>query len=125
MEEAVQGIQALLARELHAGVIRPEGELSASDLRAIAQYCFREAQEERRQLIIDFQAVDHLDYRGVGALVAARQLLLRSGGDLKIAGCSTYLKAIVRAAGAQDDLELHPTLEDAQVAFLDPTRSYR
>lgn len=100
-------------------VVRPEGDLSISDLRALAQHCFRCAQEGIVELVFDLEFVDHLDYRGVGMLCAARQLLVRQGGDLLLASVSPYLAAILRAAGAHGRLELCPTVAAARARFLD------
>jgi|SRR6185312_13802210 len=103
--------------ELEPSVLRPDGELAATELRAIAQHCFRCAQEGQRRMVLDLSYVDHLDFRGVGMLTAARQLLKRAGGDLILAGASPYLAAILRAAGAHGKLELCATVEAARARF--------
>lgn len=100
-------------------VIRPEGELGVPDLRALAQHCFRQAQDGCLQLVLDLEYVDHVDYRGVGMLCAARQLLVRQGGDLKLASVSPYLAAILRAAGAHGKLEAWATVGQARAKFFD------
>jgi anti-sigma B factor antagonist len=107
------------ARPAEVAVVRPEGELAISDLRALAQHCFRCAQEGVVEVVFDLEFVDHLDYRGVGMVCAARQLLVRQGGDLLLANVSPYLAAILRAAGAHGRLELCPSVAAARARFLD------
>lgn len=102
---------------LEVAIVRPDGELGITELRALAQHCFRCAQEGEVQLVLDLEYVDHIDYRGVGMLVAARQLLRRQGGDLVLANASPYLVAILRAAGAHGKLELSRTLAAAKARF--------
>jgi anti-anti-sigma factor len=97
--------------------LHPEGELSGADLRAIAQFCFRSAQEGKVQIVLDLGDVRHLDYRGVSALRAAQQLLARAGGDLCLAGTSPYLCAILRAAGAHGQFSMFDSAEAAQAGF--------
>jgi len=95
-------------------VMRPSGELGVTELRGLAQHCFRCAQEDRVLLVLDLSEVDHVDYRGVGMLVAARQLLRRQGGELLLAGASPYVCAILRAAGSHGKLERCATVEAAR-----------
>jgi anti-anti-sigma factor len=102
---------------LEPSVLRPDGELGVTELRALAQHCFRCAQEGQLQLVLDLSYVDHLDYRGVGMLIAARQLLRRQGGDLVLASASGYLQAILRAAGSFGKLEICATVEAARARF--------
>lgn len=102
---------------LEVSIVRPDGELGVTELRALAQHCFRCAQEGELQLVLDLEFVEHIDYRGVGMLIAARQLLKRQGGDLVLANASPYLIAILRAAGAHGKLEVSPTLAAAKASF--------
>ena len=122
MEKRPLGLAAARAHNdvldpVEVAVVRPEGELSVTELRALAQHCFRCAQEGAVRLVLDLQFVEHLDYRGVGMLVAARQLLRRQGGDLILANASPYLVALLRAAGAHGKLETGVSVEAAKARF--------
>lgn len=103
---------------VEVAVVRPEGELDAADLRAVGRHCLRLTLEGRRHVVLDLEGVGHLDYRGVPSLVAARQALRREGGDLKLAGVTPYVAAILRAAGVAAEFELHPDVDAAEAAFL-------
>jgi anti-anti-sigma factor len=107
---------------LRPSVLRPDGELGVAELRALAQHCFRCAQEGQFQLLLDLAFVDHIDYRGVGMLIAARQLLKRQGGDLLLCGANPYLQAILRVAGAHGKLENCESVDAARARFFSGKR---
>ena len=116
-QSVAEALELELNEVLEPRVVRPDGELGVTELRALAQHCFRCAQEGEVQQVLDFSYVDHVDYRGVGMLVAARQLLRRQGGELFIAGASPYVQAILKAAGAHGKLECCTTVEAARARF--------
>lgn len=95
-----------------------EGELSSAELGQVGEELFRLMHEGRRNVVVDFVEVSHVDYRGIKPLVARCQLFRRAGGDLKLSGLSPYLRAIFRAAGAQDAFEFYPSVHDAKAAFV-------
>jgi len=107
---------------LRPSVVRPDGELGVTELRALAQHCFRCAQEGQFQILLDLSYVDHVDYRGVGMLIAARQLLRRQGGELLLCGANPYLQAILRAAGAHGKLEHCDSVDAARARFFSGKR---
>jgi anti-sigma B factor antagonist len=117
--EKVATIEQVLGTEALADVVhlRPEGELSSADLRAIAQACLRSAHEDRTRVVLDLSDVTHLDYRGVSALKAAQQFLSRVGGDLRLAAANPYVLAILRAAGAHGHFSFDATAEESAAAL--------
>ena len=94
-----------------------DGELTQKELAQVGQELFRLAHRGHRKLVLDLTDVSHLDYRGVRPLAARAGVFRQAGGDIKLAGPSAYLKAIFRAAGAQDDFEVFETPEHARAAF--------
>lgn len=95
-----------------------EGELGLRELAEVGEELFRLMHQARRNVVIDFAEVSHIDYRGVKPLLARTELFRRAGGDIKLSGLSPYLKAILRAAGAHSLFELYPSFHDAKAAFL-------
>jgi anti-anti-sigma factor len=69
------------------------------------------------RVVIDFSEVSHLDYRCVPALVDRARALRALGGDLKLSGLSAYLDAIFRSAGAFDEFDAFPAIDEAIAAF--------
>ena len=61
--------------------------------------------------------VSHIDYRGVPLAGRAGGGVPARGGDVKLAGVSPYLLAILRAAGAHDAFEIYPDAGDAREAL--------
>lgn len=97
--------------------IRCEGEMGQFELEHLCDEVFRLTNRGRVKLVLDLAGVDHLDYRGLGALAARARLLRKAGGDLKLAGLSAYTAALFRAAGVDEDFEMYATAEDAKVAY--------
>ncbi len=67
--------------------------------------------------MLDLTDVSHLDYRGVPWLVSQAEEYRQRGGDVKLAGVSRYLLAILRAAGAHDAFEIYTDAGDAREAL--------
>lgn len=79
-----------------------EGELDREEARDLCDMVGRLSASGTNELVIDFTAVTHFDYRAVHGLVQRAEELRVLGGDLKLAGLSPYLHAIFRSAGAHD-----------------------
>lgn len=97
--------------------IRCEGELAQLELDHLCDEVFRLTNRGRIKLVLDLSGVDHLDYRGLGALATRARLLRKAGGDLKLAGLSAYTAALFRAAGVDEDFEMYATADDARAAY--------
>jgi len=93
------------------------GELDRDALRAIRDRMVRLLDQGCVWLVVDLTEVSHLDYRGVPWLVAQAEEYRRRGGDVKLAGVSRYLLAILRAAGAHDVFEIYSDAGDARAAL--------
>jgi anti-sigma B factor antagonist len=102
---------------LDVAVVRCEGEMGELELAHLGEELFRLANRGCRRVVVDLSRVDHVDYRGVRPLAARARLLRGAGGDLKLAGLSAYLRAIFRAAGVEEEFEMHPDAESAKAAF--------
>lgn len=94
-----------------------DGELRERELSVLSDELLRLAHRGHVRLVVDFNDVPHVDYRGVKALSGAAHALRRMGGDLKLAGLSTYLQVIFRAGGAHDAFELYERTERARESF--------
>jgi anti-sigma B factor antagonist len=94
-----------------------EGELSRDGLAEVGETLFRLVHRGCRKVVVDLSEVGHLDYRGVRPLVQRAVVLRAAGGDIKLCGASPYVAAILRVAGAWQELELYPTRASALAAF--------
>ena len=93
------------------------GELDRDALRAIRDRMMRLLDQGCVWLVLDLSEVSHMDYRGVPWIVSQAEEYRRRGGDVKLAGVSRYLLAILRAAGAHDAFEIYSDAGDAREAL--------
>jgi anti-sigma B factor antagonist len=96
------------------------GELDQAALAELGDRLLRLLDQSCVWVLLDFSAVEHLDYRGVEALVARADAFRRAGGDLKVCGLSPYLQAVLRAGGAHGAFEVFRTPGDARAAMNGP-----
>ncbi len=80
------------------------GELGRAELAAIASLA-AQARREGRMVVIDLKRVTHLHYGGAA--------LLKAIPDLRAAGASRYVRALVHAGGTAGYVELYPDVEEA------------
>ena len=69
------------------------------------------------KVVIDFAEVSHFDYRGVRPLLRRSEAFRDLGGDVRLAGLSSYLFAIFRSAGADDAFDYFASVDDAVASF--------
>lgn len=94
-----------------------EGELQERGLFELGELLVRLSLRGSRRVVVDFSEVSHLDYRGVKPLLRKVERFRDAGGDVKLAGLSPYLKAILRAAGAHAALEVYASIPEAWASF--------
>ena len=92
-------------------VISVRGDLDRDALWAI-DFTVGRAAVEAGRIVLDLLEVTHLDYAGVGELVARRRELMQHGGELSIAVKNPYVTNILKAAGGPD-LALFRSVEEA------------
>ena len=97
--------------EDNVATVAVRGDLDMEALWAI-DYTIGRAAAEAGRIVLDLREVTHLDYAGVGELVARRKELLARGGDLLIAIRNPYVSNILKAAGGAD-LVLCRSVEEA------------
>jgi anti-sigma B factor antagonist len=93
--------------------------MGTMELAHLGEELFRLAHKGVRKVVVDLAKVEHVDYRGLKAMAARARLLRGAGGDLKLAGLSAYLATIFRAAGVEEEFQMYPSAEQAQLAFVD------
>jgi anti-anti-sigma factor len=91
-----------------------EGEIGRDELPDVGAMLVRLAEKGHVELILDLTHVTHLDYRGIKPLMRKAEALRALGGDLVVAGCSPYVHAIFRSAGAHDAFDFYATALEAQ-----------
>ena len=92
-------------------VVTVKGELDRDALWAI-DFTLARASVEAGRIVLDLLDVTHVDYAGVGDLVARRRELNGRGGELSIVVRNPYVQNILRAAGGAD-LAICRTVDEA------------
>ncbi len=96
------------------------GELDQAALAELGDRLVRLYDQACVWVLLDFSAVEHLDYRGEPALVARADAFRRAGGDLKVCGLSPYVQAVLRAGGAHGAFEVFRDAGEARAAMTSP-----
>ena len=94
-----------------------EGEIGRAEVADVEAMLERLTEQGVRQVVVDLKQVTHLDYRCVQPLADWANQLRELGGDVRLAGVSPYLLAIVRSAGANDAFDFYATQKDARGSF--------
>lgn len=95
---------------LEGEIGRAEGESFVGQLRQLLD-------DGQVRVVVDLEEVRHFDFRGVRPLARVAEEFRALGGDVKLAGLSTYLHAIVRSAGAHDAFDCFAQADEALAAF--------
>ncbi|HUB07791.1 MAG TPA: STAS domain-containing protein [Myxococcales bacterium] len=98
-------------------VFLPRGEVSGEGYALIERAVRPPLRPGAPRIVLDLSRVDHLDYRGLPALGRAAARLRAEGGDLRLAGASSYLKAILRFGGLDSVLLCFPGVSEAVSSF--------
>ena len=93
------------------------GELDRDALRAIRDRMGRLLDQGCVWLVLDLSDVSHLDYRGVPWLVSQTEEYRQRGGDVKLAGVSRYLLAILFFFNDTATTEIYTDAGDAREAL--------
>lgn len=70
-----------------------------------------------RQLIVEFSGLDVIDSAGLGELVVVHMWTRASGCALKLAGANARILHLLDLTNLSRVFDIHPTLQDALVAF--------
>lgn len=92
------------------------GSLDAVAVRRLVSALDELAARSLAQLLIDWSAVSHIDYRHVSDLVAALTRFEARAGGFVICGLSPYLRDLFRLAGCEPQLRCWPSARE----LLDP-----
>lgn len=94
-----------------------EGEIDAARMAEIERVVGRLIKGEIYGLIINFEAVEHINFTILPALVAVKKNLQAFGGDIRLSGMSEYIKNIFRTTGVYDEFQVFDTPQQAAKSF--------
>ena len=94
-----------------------EGEIDAPRMAEMRQVIGKLIKGEMYGLIINFEAVEHVQFTILTALVEEKKRLQSFGGDIRLAGMSEYIKNIFRTTGLLEEFKIFETPLQAAKSF--------
>ncbi|MFF4342303.1 STAS domain-containing protein [Kitasatospora sp. NPDC001540] len=97
-------------------VVRPEGELDHDSVGPLREALERAVAEPPGRLVVDCGGLDFCDSTGLNLLLRAHAAAVRAGLPLLLAAPGAVVARMLAITGADEVLEVHPTVEEALAA---------
>lgn len=94
-----------------------EGEVDSAKMAEIDRVIGQLVRGEMYGLILNFEAVEHVNFTVLSTLVDEKKRLQSFGGDIRLSGMSDYLKNIFRTTGVLDAFQIFDTPQQAAKSF--------
>ncbi len=94
-----------------------EGEVDSVKLAEISRIVGQLIKGEMFGLILNFEAVEHVNFAILPSLVDEKKRLQSFGGDLRLAGLSDYLKNIFKTTNVLEEFQVFDTAQQAAKSF--------
>jgi anti-anti-sigma factor len=98
-------------------VLHLSGEVSYPEMSQIAEMLGELLDSAKTKIVLNFQKVEHVNYKSIQSLLEEAFKLRRLEGDLKCASLSRYNKNIFRFTGADQLVESYDSVYDAVMSF--------
>ena len=105
-------------------VLSVAGSIGGRDFGELHHRLVHLLQGRRKRIVLDFAGVEHVSYRDASQLARDFELVRSHDGDLKVAGLSPYVRAILTFAGLAGFLEAH-TFDPESLEGLRPAHEAR
>ncbi|MFF2817723.1 STAS domain-containing protein [Kitasatospora cineracea] len=97
-------------------VVRPEGELDHDSVEPLREVLERAVADPPGRLVVDCGGLEFCDSTGLNLLLRAHAAARRVGLPLLLAAPGTAFLRLLEITGADEVLDLRPTVEDALTA---------
>jgi anti-anti-sigma factor len=94
-----------------------EGEVDSAKMAEITRIVGQLIRGEMFGLILNFEAVEHVNFAILPALVDEKKRLQSFGGDLRLAGLSDYLKNIFKTTNILEEFQVFDAAQQAAKSF--------
>jgi anti-anti-sigma factor len=94
-----------------------EGEIDPAKMAEIGRVIGQLIKGEMYGLILNFEAVEHIHFTILPALVEEKKRLQSFGGDIRLAAMSDYIKNIFRTTGVLEAFQVFGTVQQAAKSF--------
>jgi anti-anti-sigma factor len=106
-------------------VLHLSGEVSYSEMSQIEGILGELLSSAKTKVVLNFQKVEHVNYKTIKNLLDEALKLRRLEGDLKCASMNRYNKNIFRFTGADQVVESYDSVYDAVMSFHDGAEKHR
>lgn len=94
-----------------------KGDIDIEDIIALKGIINSFIEKENFFFILDFSKVEHLNISGIEYLNERKERVRNMGGDIKIIGCSEYVKDLFIYAGYSGEFDFFNDEEEAIKSF--------
>jgi anti-anti-sigma factor len=94
-----------------------EGEIDQAKMAEISRVVGQLIKGEMFGLILNFEAVEHVNFAILPSLVDEKKRLQSFGGDLRLAALSDYLKNIFKTTNVLEEFQVFDTAQQAAKSF--------
>lgn len=91
--------------------------LNENTIRAVENRVMNLLSQGHSQIVLQAEAVDHVEWPAVGRILGLKRVLRQFEGDLKLAGLPSNVKGPFNRFGANQVLEMYSSLHDAMKSF--------
>lgn len=96
-----------------ARLLRLVGDLDSTNAESTSSRIIELLQDGVKTVVADFSRLRYINSTGLGALLFVNKKLKEAGGVFKVANVNENVLEIIEIIGADQLLEIHPTLEEA------------
>ncbi|MFD7736106.1 STAS domain-containing protein [Kitasatospora phosalacinea] len=97
-------------------VVRPEGELDHDSVGPLRETLERAVADPPKRLVVDCGGLEFCDSTGLNLLLRAHAAALHAGLPLLLAAPGAVVARMLAITGADEVLDVHPTVEEALTA---------
>ena len=94
-----------------------EGEVDAAKMAEISRIIGQLIKGEMYGLILNFEAVEHINFAVLPSLMEERKRLQSFGGDIRLVALSDYLKNIFKTTGVLEGFQVFETVQQAAKSY--------
>ncbi len=91
--------------------------LNEYTIRAVENRVMNLLSQGHSQIVLQAEAVDKVDWPAVGKILGLKRVLRQFQGDIKLAGLPSNVKEPFKRFGANQVLEMYPSLYEAMKSF--------
>lgn len=106
-------------------VVHLNGELSHLEMKEIEGVLHKLIGSQKVKVVLNFQQVDHVNYKTIARLLDRACRLRELSGDLKCASMNSYTRKIFRFTGADQMMESYDSVYDAVMSFNGDRENHR